>query len=229
MAVLVRDGGSAVLIDTGPSDGAVVAALSRVDAVRTLDGAGRTLDAVVITHADDHAGGLANLQRRTEIGRLLGDGAVAPEPLDIGDRIRLSARTTIEVISLPLRTAGREHASENNHSLVLLVTIGQRRILVGSDIEAEAEGWLASSGTDLRADALVVPHHGSKTSSTREFLDAVRPLVAVVPVGANSYGHPDPDVLARYRASGVTLLRTDEHGDVTLRSDGHRLWVETSR
>lgn len=223
LAVLVRDGGSAVLIDTGPPDGAVRRALSRVDA-------GRALDAVVITHADlDHAGGLADLQRRIEIGRLLGDGAVAPEPLDIGDRIRLSARTTIEVISPPLRTAGREHASENNHALVLLVTIGERRILIGSDIEAQAEGWLASSGTDLRADALVVPHHGSKTSSTREFLDAVRPRVAVVPVGANSYGHPDPEVLARYRAGGVTLLRTDERGDVTLLSDGQRLWVKGSR
>ena len=224
MAVLVRDGGSSVLIDTGPPDGAVVRALPRA-------GAGRTLDAVVVTHANiDHSGGLAALDRRFDVGRVLGDARSAPEPLDIGDRVHLSARTTIEVISPPVATAGRQHASTNDRSLVLLVRIGERRILVTADIESPAERWLVASGADLRADALVVPHHGSKTSSTRGFLDAVRPRVAVIPVGAgNPHGHPAPEVLERYRANGVLLFRTDEHGDVTLRSDGERLWVEASR
>ena len=232
-AILVRDGGAAVLVDTGPSDGAVLTALPRA-----LEG--RSLDAVLLTHGDsDHAGGLAELERRLRIGMLLGSeealaavtaegGSLETQPLDIGDRIRLSERTSIEVLSPPVVTAGRAHRGANNRSLVLLVTIGERRILLPADIEAPAEQWLASSGLDLRADALVLPHHGSRTSSSEAFLDAVDPGVAIVSVGArNRHGHPHPEVVARY--AGIALYRTDEHGDVTLRSDGERLWVRSSR
>ena len=111
---------------------------------------------------------------------------------------------------------------------MLLVTIGERRILLPADIEAPAEQWLASSGLDLRADALVLPHHGSRTSSSERFVEAVQPRVAIASVGArNPHGHPHPEVVARYAA--IVLYRTDEHGDVTLRSDGERLWLRSSR
>ena len=109
-----------------------------------------------------------------------------------------------------------------------MVTIGDLRVLLPGDIEAPAERWLVGSGIDLRADALVLPHHGSKTSTTEAFLDAVDPAVAIVSVGAsNPHGHPHEEVLARLE--DVLLLRTDEHGDVTLSSDGERLWVRPSR
>ena len=232
-AILVRDRGAAVLVDAGPADGAVLTALPRV-----LDGL--SLDAVLLTHGDgDHAGGLAELRRRLRVGLLLGSAetlaAVAPEDgsggtraLDIGDRIRLSDRTSIEVLSPPVVTAGRAHRGANNRSLVLLVTIGDRRILLPADIEAPAEQWLASSGLDLRADALVLPHHGSRTSSSERFVEAVQPSVAIASVGArNPHGHPHAEVVARYAA--IALYRTDEHGDVTLRSDGERLWLRSSR
>ncbi len=76
----------------------------------------------------------------------------------------------------------------------------------------------------------MVPHHGSNSSSTREFLDAVLPRVAVISAGAdNKYGHPRAEVVQRYEAGGVLLFRTDEDGDVTLRSDGKRIWVRASR
>ena len=225
LAVLVRDGGASVLVDAGPPDGAVVRALPRADA-------GRSLDVVVITHANaDHAGGLTPLLERFDIGRVLsGSPATAGERIDIGDRITLSDRTTIEVLAPPAATARRAHTSENDRSLVLLVTIGERRILLTADIEAGAEDWLVQSGLDVRADAIVVPHHGSRSSSSRALLDAVQPRVAVISLSAaNPYGHPHPEVVARYEASGVLLLRTDEDGDVTLRSDGERLWVDSGR
>ena len=221
-AVLVRDGGAALLIDAGPPDGAVLRALARVTDARSLD-------AVVLSHDDaDHVGGLRELERRLRVGVVLGDGIAGTSPLDIGDRIRLTARTTIEVLSPPVVTAGRAHRSDNNRSLVLLVRIGEVRVLVPADIEAPAEEWLVGSGLNLRADALVLPHHGSKSSSSAAFIEAVRPRIAIASAGAsNRHGHPHPDVLARYE--DVLLFRTDEHGDVTLRSDGVRLWVRSAR
>ena len=231
VAVLVEDRGQTVLIDTGSPDGVVVSALpARI---------GR-LDAVVLSHSDaDHAGGLATLLERVGVGVLLAgertladlasESAALPSgsPLDIGDQLRLSERTTIEVLSPPVATAGRVHQSDNNGSLVLLVTIGDRRILVTADIEQPAEQWLVESGRDLSADVLLVPHHGSKSSSSPAFIAAVDPLVAVIPVGGNAYGHPAEEVLARY--SGVSLYRTDEDGSVVLTSDGVRLWVRSGR
>jgi competence protein ComEC len=77
----------------------------------------------------------------------------------------------------------------------------------------------------VRADAIVVPRHGAKTSSTAEFVTAVSPRVAVISVGRNTFGYPAPEVVARYDA--ISIYRTDEDGDVTLRSDGTRLWVAT--
>lgn len=220
LAVLIEDGDSRVLVDTGPSDGTVVEALSRA-------GVRDTIDAVVITHAHlDHRGGLPALQLRFNVDRVLGDGAPAAQRLDIGDRIHLSARTTIEVLSPPVVTAGRLHRSDNDRSLVLLITIGDRRILLTADIEAPAEQWLIASGIDLRADVLLIAHHGSKSSSTRAFLDAVQPSVAVIPVGESD---PHPEVLARFEGGGVLLFRTDLDGDVALLSDGRRLWVSSSR
>lgn len=231
LAVLVEDGGQVVLIDAGPPDGVVVQA---------LPGRIGRLDAVVLTHSDsDHAGGVGLVLERMGVGVVLASDRtwtdlvsesvvpVAGGSLDIGDELRLSERTSIEVLSPPVVAVGRTHGSDNNGSLVLLVSIGERRVLVTADIQQAAEQWLVESGRELGADVLVVPHHGSKSSSTLEFIAAVDPLVAVVPVGGNAYGHPSAEVLARY--SGVSVYRTDEDGSVVVTSDGVRLWVRGER
>jgi competence protein ComEC len=228
LAILVQDAGRAVLIDAGPADGAVLHALPAT-------GVRAGLDAVLLTHTDlDHTGGLAVLLPRLEVGAVLGDAAVLAaagldgSAVDIGDRVRLSERVSIEVLAPPVVTRGRAHASSNDASLVLLVTIGERRILLPADIEASAEAWLVESGQPVAADVLVVPHHGSRTSSTPAFVAAVAPSVAVVSAGAgNPFGHPLSEVLERYE--GAAVLRTDLNGNVTLSSDGERLWWRTER
>jgi competence protein ComEC len=75
-----------------------------------------------------------------------------------------------------------------------------------------------------------VPHHGSRTSSTRTFLEAVRPGLALVSAGQrNHFGHPHPEVVARYTAAGARMLRTDRDGTITVSTDGRQVWVSTFR
>jgi competence protein ComEC len=85
-------------------------------------------------------------------------------------------------------------------------------------------------GLPLSATVLKSPHHGSNTSSSEAFLDAVRPQIAVISVGEdNRFGHPSSAVLDRYAKHGITVLRTDRQGSIELITDGEKLWVETEQ
>ena len=118
-------------------------------------------------------------------------------------------------------------ADPNEASLVVMVEVGAVRFLLPGDAEREEERWLVERwGRELRADVLKVGHHGSGTSSGTAFLDAVRPRIAVVSVGAgNGYGHPSPRVLADLAGRGVAVYRTDVLGTIVLRTDGRDVWV----
>ena len=118
--------------------------------------------------------------------------------------------------------------ANNNDSLVLRLEHGGVALLLPGDIERQVESALATSGENVRAEFLKVPHHGSRTSTTGELLGATKPRVAVVSVGeTNPFGHPHPDVVGRLRAAGVEVLRTDRNGAVTAVSDGQRLEVRS--
>lgn len=119
----------------------------------------------------------------------------------------------------------------NLASTIARVDVGRVRFLLVGDAERAEEDWLlarmSDSASTLRADVLKVGHHGSATSSSAEFLDAVQPRVALVSVGAsNSYGHPNGAVLASLVARGAQVLRTDRLGTVVVATDGDRLFVE---
>ncbi|MFI5232872.1 MAG: DNA internalization-related competence protein ComEC/Rec2 [Gemmatimonadales bacterium] len=115
----------------------------------------------------------------------------------------------------------------NLASTVALIQYGEIRVLLTGDAEAPEEAWLvAHARAELHADVLKVGHHGSSTSSRAEFLDAVRPRVAMVSVGVgNSYGHPSPDVMRDLVARGATVLRTDQLGTIVVRTDGHAMRI----
>jgi competence protein ComEC len=133
----------------------------------------------------------------------------------------------VEVLA-PLRQDGQVERDPlddpNDNSVVLRLSYGGHTVLLTGDVEAEAEAALLQRDPQaVRADVLKVPHHGSRTSSTLAFLHAVRPRLAVISCGnANHYGFPHAEVVARYRAQGVPILRTDLDGavTVTLSADG---------
>lgn len=118
----------------------------------------------------------------------------------------------------------------NEASTVVRARYGAVRFLLTGDAEAGEESWLIEHvGDGLAADVLKTGHHGSSTSSTRAFLDAVAPRVALVSVGtANTYGHPSQDVMQRLVERGATVLRSDQLGSVIVRTDGTSLEVEAA-
>jgi competence protein ComEC len=118
----------------------------------------------------------------------------------------------------------------NLASTIVLARYRNVRILLVGDAERPEEDWLlARYGDSLRADVLKVGHHGSSTSSSGPFLDAVRPRIALVSVGAgNSYGHPSPEIMATLAARGAQVLRTDRLGTIVVRTDGQRLLVDAN-
>jgi competence protein ComEC len=118
--------------------------------------------------------------------------------------------------------------ASNDDSLVLRLKDGGVRFLLAGDIQKKVEQRLVKEDAEITADFLKVPHHGSKTSSTPDFVAAVAPKVAVVSAGeTNPFGHPAPGTVERYAQAGVRLLRTDRDGAVTALTDGHALTVTT--
>ena len=115
----------------------------------------------------------------------------------------------------------------NLASTVAVVEYGAMRFLLTGDAEAPEEAWLLAHARDaLGADVLKVGHHGSSTSSTAAFLEAVHPRVALISVGAgNAYGHPSPDVVRSLLGRGAVVLRTDQLGSLVVRTDGRSLRV----
>lgn len=197
----------------------------------------RSVDILVSTHGhDDHAAGLPALAanfhpREIWMGASPLPPALAALHLPVR-RLQAGAPfpfggAEVQVLAPSPDYQGADSA-KNNDSLVLLLRYGEHRFLLTGDAEKQVEWQLLDSGRLPRIDVLKVAHHGSKTSSTQEFLDVARPRLALISVGAdNLYGLPNRDVIERYKAAHAALLRTDTLGLVTVRSDGHRLSYET--
>jgi competence protein ComEC len=127
-----------------------------------------------------------------------------------------------------LGPASEELQRDNDSSLVFRLAYGEVSFLLTGDVEADGEEALLRSPYPLQSTVLKVAHHGSRTSSTLPFLEAVDPAASVISVGArNPFGHPSPEVIARL--SDDSIFRTDEHGSVKFETDGRRLWVKTEK
>ena len=224
LAVLVRTAHRALLYDAGPAFGTEADSGERIIAPYLRAAGIARLDAMVVTHNDsDHSGGAASVVENFEVDLLLSSlPAGHPLPAMVPGAQRCAAGMSWEwdgvrfAVLHPASAAARAKKS-NDLSCVLKVTAGAHSMLLTGDIEKPAEAELVARDAEaLAADVLLMPHHGSKTSSSPGFLDAVRPSVAVIPVGyRNRFGHPNADVVQRY--AGTTIFRTDRDGAVTLR------------
>jgi competence protein ComEC len=129
----------------------------------------------------------------------------------------------VEMLVLyPPHGDGHPASSTNNSSVVLHLRFGSRTVLFTGDIETEAEADLILEGERaLRSDLVKVPHHGSRTSSSESFVSQVAAKIAVISVGRRSrFGHPHPNVVRRWEASGAEVLRTGDRGTITIETDG---------
>ncbi|OWQ91589.1 DNA internalization-related competence protein ComEC/Rec2 [Roseateles aquatilis] len=218
-AAILRTHRHTMVYDTGPRWGPGSDAAQRV-LLPLLRGWGeRRLDLLMVSHADqDHAGGTGSLLRGMPVAARLG-AVPAGRPCVRGQAWEWDG-VRFEVLA-PAEGEGGE-VKRNAASCVLRVEANGRRVLLTGDIEAPQEArLLRRDGVEgLRAEVIVVPHHGSRTSSSTPFVQAVAPRVAVVQSGyLNRFGHPRPEVVARYRAAGAALLNTVDCGAWRWRSD----------
>ncbi len=238
-AILLRDGRRAILIDGGGREGVDLGGRVLLPAL-LAEGVSR-LDALVMTHPDrDHCGGLVDLAAYLPVEEIWTAPGWPPvgcawDFLTLpGPRLRVmwaGERAAVGRWRLTaLNPAPGDRRGVNVRSLVLLAEANGRRALLTGDAEAPAERrMLAELGAaGLHADLLKLGHHGSKTSTSEDFLDAVAPRLALVSDGiGNVYHHPSPVVLRRLEERAIPTLRTDRDGEVVVRfgEDG-RLRIE---
>jgi competence protein ComEC len=190
---------------------------------------------MVLSHEDnDHIGGALSVMESLEVDTLASSLASA-HPLNALAPFarRCAAAEAWEWDGVRFEfvhpAASTPVAKRNNQSCVLRVAAASRAVLLTGDIERAAELEMLGQGRVPRSDVILVPHHGSRSSSTADFIAAVAPLWAVVPVGYRSrFGHPNAEVLARYRTAGAQVLRTDLDGAITVRLGGE-IALETER
>ncbi len=250
-AILVEgDRGSRMLVDGGPDGAALVRALDEF--VPAWD---RRLDVIALTHPhDDHSIGLAEAVRRYRVGRVFESGrpsdapgyralvdAVAGEGMEL-DRLRAGNSIRLDGCLLrvlwpddgTIRPAeldpnATDNRKTNDASVVLLGEFESRRFLLMGDTEDDVDPILLARGLP-HVDLLKVAHHGSATATSGALLEAIRPAVAVVSVGAdNTYGHPAPSTMTRLRASSGRVLRTDQDGSVEVTLDATGVRVAPNR
>ena len=245
-AILIQQGNQQILIDGGPSPQTIGLRLGN-----KMPFWDRTIELVVASHPSaDHITGLVAVLNRYKVKQVLypdmePHSAIYSEWLRLikekqinytlaqaGQQINLAGGATIEVLNPQNPPLIATYSDEDNNAVILRLSMGRVSFLLTADLMWEGEFELIAHGARLNSTVLKVGHHGSNTSTTTEFLNAVNPQLAVISVGANNnYGHPTPEVMTQLksRLSLVNIYRTDKQGTIEFITNGEKLWVKTDR
>lgn len=230
LSAVVQTAGHTLVYDTGARLSARFDA-GRAVVVPYLRHAGVTrVDTLIVSHGDnDHIGGSASLLAAMPVTRVLSS---VPERLANAEACLSGQQWEWDGVRFEMLHPDRDSPfTGNNLSCVLRIVSRYGRALLPGDIAAKAErAILLEREGQLAAEVLVVPHHGSKSSSTETFLDTVRPRVALLPVGyRNRYHHPHPAIVARYVERGIALEDSAAAGAISLRLDAAGLLIDRHR
>ena len=239
-----------VLVDGGPNPATLVLELGQ-----RLPHWQHSVDLIVLTHPDsDHLSGLMGLLERYEVDQviqcgtgctaagneadflswtaLLGRKGISPLEVHVGTRVLLGEDMGLQVLHPPPRSLAGTSADSNNNSVVLRLEYGDVSFLLTGDIEAFAESYLLRQAATLSSSVMTAPHHGSRSSSTPEFIAGVDPQLVLISAGLdNQYGHPHPETIVTLsrHVSTERILVTSEVGAIQIETDGTRLWLTTEK
>lgn len=249
-ALVITPHGRAFMVDTGGVREGSYDIGSRVDVPYLLHYGVEKLDYIFLTHAhDDHAGGVKGILTKIPVGAIgighegagdylqtFGTGEIGKikkllVPLQEGSSIELDG-VRIDMLYSPESKKVQEsqlQATGNEFSNLIRVSYGEASFLFTGDLIVEQEQQVLANGTNVASTVLKVGHHGSRTSSSQEFLTAVNPGWAVISCGYNnSFGHPHKEILNRLTScTKAEILRTDQQGAIVFRTDGKSIKVES--
>ncbi|MGM1044840.1 MAG: MBL fold metallo-hydrolase [Bacillota bacterium] len=203
----------------------------------------KTLDAVVATHPDaDHIGGLDDVIKSVNV-----KSVYAPKVSHTTDTYKdfllavknkgLTIKQAKKDVTIPLNGVTAKFIAPvsgygkdlNEWSAVLKVQYKNNSFLFTGDAEIKSETDMLKNKSTLKADVLKVGHHGSSTSSSKKFIDAVKPKHAIISVGKNSYGHPNSGIIARLKNVRASVMRTDQKGTITAISNGSKITFTSTK
>lgn len=246
---LISYAGQNILIDAGEKEAAEAV-------IGTLDGLGiKKLDYVIATHPhSDHIGALGNIIDKYDIGTVIAPrikdelvptskayerfltalskkgqkltAAKAGAVYSLADENKENDNTAFEVLA----PVGNDYDDLNDWSVVIRLVHGENAFLFTGDAEKAAESDIIASGAELSADVLKAGHHGSSSSTSKKFLEAVSPKTVIISCGdGNSYGHPHKEIIEKLDKNSIEYYRTDQCGTITVYSDGESCRVQTER
>ena len=230
-ATLIMCGGHAMLIDAGDySKGTAIQNYLQKQKVKKLD-------YLVLTHPDsDHIGGAPVIITKFEIGKVFmsnyeKDNKTYQKLIQALDNKRLKYTTpevgsqySLGTAEITILAPNGTYHNPNDASIALILQNGENKFLFTGDAGEDAERDILETGIDLSADVYKAGHHGSRTSTSQKFFEAVSPSCAVISCGEdNSYGHPHAQTLNTFRMNGVKVYRTDEDGTIIATSDGKKI------
>lgn len=228
-STLIQAAGKSMLIDAGNNeDGETIVSILQAQGIETLD-------YIIPTHPHaDHVGGMDDVINAFDIGKVIMPNATSTsqtfeDMLDAMETKGLSATTpivgdtyTLGDCSFTILAPVWDYGDDmNNWSVAIQLVHGENSFVFTGDAEEEAEEDMLATGLNLQGDVFQAGHHGSNTSNTEEFLDAVNPKYVVISCGeGNSYGHPNEEILERFAERNIEVYRTDTQGTIIMQSDG---------